>query len=135
MINYYELLGMVKEGKAPKKIKAHLTSEPRIYEAEYDCGDFSYYWLAEEKEDIDYHYYLAEDFLESSMFEKNIEILDEKKMPEKLYTYCCYTDFIYNDEKKDDKERFLKDLQNTFVDIEEKINEIRDYLESKEEKK
>ena len=70
MISYYELLGMIKEGKAPNKIKAHLNSQPKIYVREDDLDDtFSYYGLEEEeKEDSDYHYYLAECFLESSMF-------------------------------------------------------------------
>ena len=133
MISYYELLGMIKEDKAPRKIRVHLTSGiSKLYVREDDMdGTFNFYGLGvNEKENEEYHFYLAECFLESDMFEKNIEILDEKKI-EKLYTYRCYTDFIYHDEKKDDKERFLKDLQNTFVDIEEKINEIIDYLKSK----
>ena len=80
MISYYELLGMIKEDKAPKEIRVHLTSKPKIYKAIYDFGDFNYYKLYEEEIiDDDYKDYLAECFLESSMFEKNIEILDEKK--------------------------------------------------------
>lgn len=118
MISYYELLGMIKEDKAPRKIKVHLTREPRIYEAEYGCGDFSYYWLVGEKEDSDYHHYLAEDFLESMMFEKNIEIIEEeKKIPEKLN----HKDFL-------DNFGGLAINDDKFID---KINEIIDYLKSK----
>lgn len=80
MISYYELLGMIKEDKAPKKIIVHLTKNPKIYKAVYDFGDFNYYTLYEEEIiDDDYKDYLAECFLESSMFDKNIEILEEKK--------------------------------------------------------
>ena len=85
MISYFELLGMIKEDKAPRKIRVHLTSNPKIYKAVYDFGDFNYYTLYEEEIiDDDYHHYLAECFLESSMFDKNIEILDKKKIPDKL---------------------------------------------------
>ena len=120
MISYYELLGMIKEGKAPNKIKAHLNSQPKIYVREDDLDDtFSYYGLEEgEKEDSDYHYYLAECFLESSMFDENIEILDEKKI-EKLTLH------------PDD---WTLPTQCDLV-LANKIDEIIDYLESKEEKK
>jgi hypothetical protein len=81
MISYYELLGMIKEDKAPNKIKVHLTPcTSKIYVRENDLDDtFSYYGLGEEAEDSDYHYYLAECFLESMMFDETIEILEEEK--------------------------------------------------------
>lgn len=115
MINYYELLGMIKEGKEPKKIKAHLTSTPKIYKAQYDGKEFNYYELDDsEEEDDDYKDYLAECFLESSMFEQNIEILDEKKLPGRL------NELAFN---------------NKQFHLAHVINGIIDYLESKEEKK
>lgn len=117
MISYYELLGMIKEDKAPKEIMVHLTSKPKMYKAVYDFGDFNYYTLYEEEIiDDDYKDYLAECFLESSMFEKNIEILDKKKIPEKLGE-CAFVDgeIAYSWSKS---EAVLKT----------KINEVIDYL-------
>lgn len=123
MISYYELLGMIKEDKAPNKIKVHLTSIPQVYVREDDLDDtFSYYGLEEEeKEDSDYHYYLAECFLESDMFEKNIEIIEEEKeIPEKLN---LDTDELRGKETP----RAIDYL------IESKINQVIDYLKSKGE--
>ena len=80
MISYYELLGMVQEGNAPEKIRVKISSTvPRIYIAEYDYEEFNYYRLENEKEeDENYDYYLSECFLESMVFDKCIEILDEE---------------------------------------------------------
>ena len=90
MISYYELLGMIKEDKAPNKIRVHLTREPRIYEAQYDESDFSHYFIYDGDNDDDYHHYLSECFLESDMFDKNIEIIEEeKKIPEKVDRTKC----------------------------------------------
>ena len=103
MISYYELLGMIKEDKEPNKIKVHLTSIPQVYVREDDLDDtFSYYGLEEEeKEDSDYHYYLAECFLESDMFEKNIEILDEKRINDKArFQYSQLPSWNHNKKRK-----------------------------------
>lgn len=117
MISYYELLGMIKEDKAPNKIKAHLTSKPRIYEAEYDGKDFNCYCLSKKSiEDEEYKYYLAECFLESMMFDKTIEILDEKKI-EKLN--------LHSDD-------WTTPTQCDLV-LSNKIDEIIDFLNSKGE--
>ncbi len=83
MISYYELLGMIKEDKAPNKIRVHITSEPREYRAIYDIEDFNYYELIGNEND-DYKCYLSDSYLESMMFEKNIEILEETK-DKKIY--------------------------------------------------
>lgn len=124
MISYYELLEMIKEDKEPRKIRVHLTSEPREYRAVYDKEvydyfDFNYYELVG-KENDDYHYYLSDSYLESMMFDKNIEILEEeKKTPKKLKREDFLDNFgglAINDDK--------------FI---EKINEIIDFLNSKGE--
>ena len=117
MISYYELLGMIKEDKEPNKIKVHLTSIPQVYVREDDLDDtFSYYGLEEEeKEDSDYHYYLAECFLESDMFEKNIEILDEKRI--------------------NDKARFQYSQLPSWIDKKEMINVINEDEETSEDYK
>lgn len=126
MISYYELLGMIKEGKTPNKIKVHLNSTSKIYESDVDrvSHEFSCYVLYGcEEEDDNYHYYLAEDFLESSMFEKTIEILDEKKI-EKLEP--LQKDWMTLDDIK-----FT--FSNSEMIIVNKINEIIDLLNSKGE--
>ena len=90
MISYYELLGKIKEGEAPQKLRVHLTREPKIYVRQNDLDlSFSHYrldCLDDNKETVDdnYHYYLADCFLESSMFDENIEILDKKEI-EKIH--------------------------------------------------
>lgn len=82
MISYYELLGMIKDGNIPKRIYVKL---PQLsygvhYIAEYDYGDFSFYYIEEPKEgDVNYKDYLGECFLESSMFNKCIQVLDEEE--------------------------------------------------------
>ena len=79
MISYYELLDIIKEENAPKKIKVEIvkgTSE--IYKAEYDGEDFSHYLLDKPSQNENYRFYLSECFLESMMFDKCITILDEE---------------------------------------------------------
>lgn len=118
MISYYELLKRIEKGDIPEKIKVHLTSTPKIYKADYDGSDFSHYFIYDGETNENYHHYLSECFLESSMFDKNIEILDEKKI-EKLTLH------------PDD---WTLPTQCDLV-LANKIDEIIDYLESKEEKK
>lgn len=78
-ISYYDLLGMIQDGNAPKKIEVSLTyGTSREYNAEYDADEFNYYRLDENKlEDENYKDYLSECFLESTMFDKCIKILDD----------------------------------------------------------
>ena len=77
MISYYDLLKMVKDDEAPRKIRVYLAGHPREYEAIDDLNEFSYYSLIGEPDD-DYRYYLSESYIESCMFEENIEVLDKK---------------------------------------------------------
>ena len=110
-ITIYELLGMVKDGKTPKKIK-------------YNNIILSY-----DKEMSDYYKYYG-GYLFSYLFGKDnldflnneIEILEEeKKIPEKLDIYADISgDLACEWSFPEDK---LKD----------KINEIIDYLKSKGE--
>ena len=124
MISYYELLGMIKEDKVPNKIRVHLTSKPRVYEAQYDESDFSHYFIYDGDADEDYHYYLAECFLESSMFDLNIEILkEEKKIPEKFKVHSLGD--------KDEYGNFVSSPFPTNEEFMDKINKIIDYLKSK----
>ena len=86
MISYYELLGLIKENKAPERILANLCSAgSKIYIIERDGYDFNYYRIEDTKqEDENYQFYLSECFLESDMFEKKIKILDDFKEIEPL---------------------------------------------------
>lgn len=115
MISYYELLGMIKEDKAPNKIRVHLTSEPRIYEAEYDGEDFNCYCLSKNSvEDGDYKCYLADSYLEGMMFDKTIEILGEKEIKLPLLVNPSSNELEIND---------------TLVKIVDKIKKIENMLE------
>lgn len=138
MISYYELLGMIKEDKAPNKIKVHLTSTPKIYKKDDDIEEYCYYVIDDDEEtNENYKYYLTESYLESMMFDKTIEILDEKKIPEKIRWHE-----VNGVGEEDDA--FYVDVngKSQYVDSEYdswemttilKINEIIDYLKSKGE--
>lgn len=77
-ISYYELLDMVKAGAEPKRIRVKICSYPCEYIAEYDGEDFNFYRIADGySEDENYEYYLTDCFLESTMFDKCIEIIEE----------------------------------------------------------
>lgn len=80
MISYYELLGMIKEGNIPKRLYVKIANYGMYYIADYDGEEFSFY-KRQNKDGVDenYHFYLSECFLESSMFEKCIQALDEEE--------------------------------------------------------
>lgn len=79
MISYYDLLGMIQNGNEPKKIEVRLCSARKVvYKADYDADEFSHYRI-DDYEDENYHTYLSECLLESSMFDKCIKILDGEK--------------------------------------------------------
>ena len=133
MISYYELLTMVKEGKEPKRIKVYLTSTTSaIYCAEYDLDKtFNYYGLENNHEnDGNYKYYLGECFLESSMFDKNIEILDKKEIKKIEFDMKDFDKRImwFDKEGKhhfntNSKDRFFANKINEIIDI---IKELRE---------
>ena len=134
MISYYELLGMIKEDKAPRKIRVHLTpGTSKLYVREDDMdGTFSFYGLGvNEKENEEYHFYLPECFLESSMFEQTVEILDENGVPEKLGYFDLTKDKNEKDECGNKLELHYTGVADAFDDVYNKINEILDYLKSK----
>ena len=109
-ITMYELLGMIKDGKAPKKIK---------YEnREYYLYDNKSYLTTDKTRFLDNIYFT----------DLNIEveiIEEEKKIPEKL------TDILrVNDLEPPIDENMYKIWQQT-IKNQNKINEIIDYLKSK----
>lgn len=128
MISYYELLGMIKEDKAPNKIRVHLTSEPREYKMIFDCGECNYYELIGNEND-DYKHYLSDSYLESMMFKKTIKILNEiKKIP--YYSLEKINNAKNLSERREER---LALLEKRVDDIHSKTNEIIDYLNSKGE--
>lgn len=72
MISYYDLLGMIKEGNIPKKVK----HKNRIYK----WTENSYYY------NDDNFDALLDMFDDKDMFENNIEIIEEYKYIEKIDT-------------------------------------------------
>lgn len=124
-ITIYELLGLVKDGKAPKTIK----SEGHYYN--YDELEKDYY----EGMGYDYEYLLANTSVKG--LDNEIEIIEdtpkeEKKIPEKLGYFDLTKDENEKDENGNDLELHYTSVADTFNDVYEKINEIIDYLKSKE---
>lgn len=103
-ITMYELLGLVKDGKAPKKVR---------YRYSYLYKDFKF--DGETSNYIsDKDFLFGEDI--TAMLNNEVEILEEKKIPEKLnedFNQHC-NEYLY---KK----------------VEDKVNEIIDFLKSKGE--
>ena len=104
-ITMYELLGMVKDGKAPKKVK-YINS---IWEYDKETKDYFHddLWLIYSMNSI-------------GLTESKIEILEEKKIPEKL-------NLDTDDLRGKETPRAIDYL------IESKINQVIDYLKSKGE--
>jgi len=110
-ITIFELLGMIKDGKAPKKIK--------YLGKIYDYEDSDYFGS-------DYGY-LFDRYNVSGILNDEVEILEEeKKIPEKLSTW-------FSVETKQSKELNIEYANTNFENMYEKINEIIDYLKSKGE--
>lgn len=88
-ISYYELLGMIKEGNIPNEVLVTLQNglKPVKYSAEFDYVDDSLtcYSICDEDEvDENYHDYLTDCFIEMSVFDKCIEIIEEEKEISKI---------------------------------------------------
>ena len=125
-ISYYELLTMVKEGNIPQLLILHLVPTKSVeYVPDYDYVSdklVGYEILNDKDEDENYRYYLVDCFLESTMFDKVIEIIEEEKEIEKLKIEQDapnnYHD-IYNVNQP------LLELEN-FEEVPEYISEIED---------
>ena len=111
-ITIYELLGMIKDGKAPSKIKFN-----NIYCYYRECKN----------EYVDYTNkpIIQWDYVVMNSLNDEVEILEEeKKIPEKLSTW-------FSVEAKQSKELNIEYANTNFENIYEKINEILDYLKNK----
>ena len=110
-ITIYELLGMVKDGKAPKEIKY----DGMIWEYDGDYYSTRNNLILEEYTNL------------STSLNDKVEILEEeKKIPEKLSTW-----FSVAVTQKDEDNVEYANLN--FGNMYAKINEICDYLKSKGE--
>ena len=122
-ITIYELLGMVKEGKKlPKKVKVL----DAIYEFDDHYGDYF-------NKTLDRYLFVymtsEEEWKLAYFLNTQVEILEEKRIPEKLkdinsdfYVKDCYYEKL-------SKEEIALDL----VSLKNWINSIIDYLKSKGE--
>lgn len=120
-ITMYELLGLVKDGKAPKKIKFR----NEIYEYENHIKDGFIDYVGIEKEDDEAFYlssYIGNNYI-SDIFTDEVEILDEE--PKKI-------------EKLNDKlglfgdgntQKIINELNYTRTIINELIDEINNLKE------
>ena len=112
-ITMYELLGMVKDGKAPKKIKIVSNNYNREF---YFDGDIYMY------KDEYGEYAMTDDVSIEMLLNDEVEIIEEeKKIPEKLDKYADISGNLALEWSGSEKK--LKD----------KIDEIIDYLKSKGE--
>ena len=103
-ITIYELLGMIKDGKA---------------------GDISTNFMFERKE-YNLLAFLDVYTLDINSLNWEVEIIEEKKIPEKLSTW-------YSVEVKQSDEENVEYANYNFETMYKKINEICDYLKSKGE--
>ena len=87
-ISYYELLTRIKERNIPQLLILHLVPNKSVeYISDYDYSDsefIGYEILKDEEADENYSYYLVDCFLEGTMFDKVIEIVEKEKEIEKL---------------------------------------------------
>ena len=115
-----DLLNKIANGEeVPKKIKI----ETHIFtKYNYPMGDGTFVSSYESNNDGEYH---INDFLYPQYLNDEIEILEEKKIPEKL-------DIISNGDFTFDE--FQAYIYENQYEIQAKINEIIDYLKSKENK-
>lgn len=112
-ITIYELLGLVKDGKAPKKIKFR----NEIYEYENYIKDSFADYVRIEKETNEAFYlssYIGNNYI-SDIFTDEVEIIEEPKKIEKI-------DFRTLNTQKE-KNRVMKDTINKLID---EINNLKE---------
>ena len=134
MISYLELLQMVKEGNAPELICLHLNYESVEYQVYYDGGEFNYYGICDDKYiNGNFKYYLADTLLESQMIESNIEIVYQNDNKIEKLPYYSLTKIQKAKNKDEWREERISLLEKRVDDYHNKLNEIIDYINSKED--
>lgn len=114
-ITIYELLGLVKDGKAPKKIKYG------NIKLEYD-EDFTDYYKYCNKGFFEYKFTICNDFLN-----EKVEIIEEPKKIEKL-------DWDKNDFTYPEGNLMGEETADMLMEMQDKINNIIDILDKGENK-
>lgn len=147
MISYYDLLTIIKdidnEKDYPKVYWHNNYINKVLYIPTFDIvsNQLEGYHLENKNlENKDIRYWLSECMLESSMFDKCLEILEEqKKIPEKLENekeFYAYTRYEENKNEIDKVLYILKAInlaEEKIDNLNNSINSIIDYLESKGE--
>lgn len=120
IISVYELLGLIKDFKAPNRIKYD-------YEIwEYDLQENDY--IKEKGNCSLFRDYFPNNLNFLDCLKDKIEILEEyKPIIEKLY--IGKNDITYDDGAIDADE-----LVDNFIDVKDKLNEVIDYINRKENK-
>lgn len=120
-ITIYDLLGMIKDGKVPEKIKYN----NKIYFAKGNATEGFAEYFSDEDEWGFNHYVRYENL------NKEVEILEEPKgIPEKLDHLIGY-DIRQFDDLKEYVEITTNDLFGKVNKIIDTLNQLLDYLESK----
>lgn len=124
-ITIYELLGMVKDGTQPNHIKYR--------GEEWWWGYDTYTYFADLERTPDAQTNMFTRYVINYCLDDEVEILEEKKIPEKLYKYMekeeegCYENIL---RVYDGGEYEINEDMSFVID---KINSIIDYLKSKGE--
>lgn len=130
-ITIYELLGLVKDGKAPKKIKFR----NEIYEYENHIKDSFIDYVGIEKETNEVFYlssYIGNNYI-SDIFTDEVEIIEEPKKIGKLPYYSL--EKIQKSKNKDEwRENRLELLEKRINDYHNKTNELIDEINNLKEK-
>lgn len=118
-INVYELLGLIKDCKAPKKIKwqdrTYFYAYKHTIKEDYDYQNDNRDYLLSQMTD---HMYL------SSILDEEVEILEEDKPTVESMSISG----------KDIHKLENLGIYNIIEDIEVKLNEVIDYINGKEDK-
>lgn len=112
-ITMYELLGMVKDGKAPKKIKYNTV----VWEYSNHERDY----ISRTNTELFFNDTIDNNWIMTNL-NTQIEILEEKKIPEKITMRAGLVGDINNK---------IENLDINIMTVEDKLNEIIDYLKSK----
>ena len=132
-ISYYELLGMIKEGNIPNEVLVTLQNglKPVKYFADFDYVDDSLtcYSICDEEEiDENYHNYLTDCFIEMSVFDKCIEIIEEKKEIEKgIKPYKQYVGELGKDGYglSEINEEYLERLSKIVIELIDEVKKLK----------
>lgn len=122
-ITMYELLGLVKDGKAPKKIKFR----NEIYEYKNNIEDGFIDYVGIEKE-TNTKFYLSSHIVDnyiSDIFTDEVEIIEEPKKIEKLNTNIINANRYDYDKNK---EMTISNIAADILSISKVVNELIDEI-------